>query len=180
MDYYELGKNILEAVVADTAKDILKNTWKKVTSWKKEKSDLASSPQTNETNLPTTNNLMLHARKLSMIIDSVRYPGFSGCSCKCGRCSQFRCGQQHRIIVLKEAINEFASQLPYVPYSNTLAQQYLANINNQAIELLLGIDKYASGIRTADVLDINYQIDELDAFQQRFKSSIIGLEACLA
>lgn len=180
MDYYELGKNILEAVVADTAKDILKNTWTKVTSCKKEKSDFSPLPQTNETNLPTTNNLILHARQLSMIIDSVRYPGFSGCLCKDGRCSQFRCGQQRRIRILKEAINEFSEHMPYVPFSNTLAQQYLANINKQAAELLFGIDKYASGIRTADVLAINYQIDELDAFQQRFKAAIIGLEACLA
>jgi hypothetical protein len=82
--------------------------------------------------------------------------------------------------LLKDAINEYSVQIPYVPYSNTLAQQYLAIINKQAAELLLGIDKYANGIRSEDVMAINYRIDELDAFQQRFKDSIIGLEACLA
>lgn len=82
--------------------------------------------------------------------------------------------------VLSDAINAFVLHLPSVPHSNTLAQQYLANINKQAAELLLGIDKYANGIRSEDVLAINYIIDEQDAFQQRFKASIIGLEACLA
>ena len=124
--------------------------------------------------------ILENARRLHLVFDQVRYPGFSGCSCKDGSCYQFHCGQLHRMRVLSDAINAFVLHLPSVPHSNTLAQQYLANINKQAAELLLGIDKYANGIRSEDVLAINYIIDEQDAFQQRFKASIIGLEACLA
>lgn len=139
------------------------------------------SPQDKDNNTDTGTGLMLvSARNLCATVDQIRFPGFTGCSCHEGRCSQFQCGQRHRQVILCRAINNLHAQVSHIPFSNTLAHQYIKNIKIQVAELLTGIDKYASGTRNLDVLAINYQIDELDAFQQRFKDSIIGLEHCLA
>ncbi len=124
--------------------------------------------------------LMSDIRSLGSSIDQVRHPGFTGCLCSSGRCNQFQCGQHFRKLTLLEAVSNLDAQISHIPFSNTLAHQYIKNIKIQVAELLTGIDKYASGTRNQDVLAINYQIDELDAFQQRFKDSIIGLENCLA
>jgi hypothetical protein len=124
--------------------------------------------------------LLAQARELSNTIDTVRFPGFAACSCNQGRCSKLQCGHRHRQVILCQAINKLQAHVSHIPVSNTLAHQYIRNIKIQVAELLTSIDKYASGISNLDVLAINYQIDELDAFQQRFKDSIIGLEHCLA
>jgi hypothetical protein len=145
-----------------------------------ETSDHTTGSQINPANkVPDHSEVLTQLRLAEAQVDSLRR-NVHRCECDDSKSCSVYCNHKFKLTQLATIGVRLESLFAQLPLSDEKVQQHIDEVWKCMNTLALAVAKYGEGIDVPRVLPLSYKDENNDDFQQRFKSSIIGLEACLA
>lgn len=134
------------------------------------------NPINNESN---HHEVLIQLRLAEIQVDSLRR-SINRCECNTSKSCSVHCNHLYKLNQLAAIADRLTLLFAQLPLSNQKVQQHIDELWTCINSLGLTVAKYGEGIDVSEVLPLCYKVEKNDAFQQRFKDSIIGLENCLA